>query len=277
MKNTKWQVTSGPHNESIFIHWTIFLKNKGVNFILGQKGNVIQIKNINKKWVIHTIDKIYTVDKLVISSSLLSTIKLLHKYRQLNTIQNLIKLKPCLQNYLSINFYFTQKIPNMPKSLILMDRKWIPIIEVKKWPKYIKKCKRIKAVWNVGVYDLVKGEKCKKYLRNCTLNQAINETIYQVRTDPLIKKMIPNFDTIFYKTEVFPYWSDKKDKIYTCNPKFSINAGYSQYLIDPIPKEVEFRNLYFAAYYCKSDIAGITMEKSCRIGTNIGKHIINNI
>ena len=274
LNNSKWQVTSGPPNESIFIPWKKFLKVKGVNFVLGPKGEVTQIKNSKGKWEVFTKNQKYIADKLIISSSLLSTIKLLHKYRKLNTIQNLTRLKPCLQTYLSINFYFTEKIKGLPKSFILMDRKWMPIIEVKKWSKYIKKCdKVIKSVWNVGVYDLVRGERCKKYLRNCTLDQAITEAIYQVRTDPLIKKMIPNFDRIFYKAEVFPYWSNKKGKIHTSNPKFSINAGCAQYLIDSIPKEPELQNLYFSAYYCKSDIGGVSMERSCRIGTILGKKI----
>ena len=80
-------------------------------------------------------------------------------------------------------------------------------------------------------------------------------------------------------TEIYHYWKNKNGKIFTTNPKFSLNAGYSDYLIETSPKDVP-QNLHFGAYYCKDTYfngTGVSMEGSCRNGLLAGRDVLESL
>jgi hypothetical protein len=295
LKQKSWRVTSGTPDYSIFRHWKEYLIKKGVFLHLnnGVK-NVVYIEN---KWkVTDGSGEVFWFDKVVMASSLKSTIKLLSpQFKMYKTVKDLKKLTNCLQNYLSFNFYFSEpfgekfdfdwKKSKRTHSYILIDQPWQPIIEVKitkDWKMLIKrdcqKKEKIKEVWNTGVMDLIRGKYTNKFLSNCTYKEAIKETVNQVRNDPIIHSLRSEsgktFDEVFIGTEVFPFWkTGKNGKIYTENPKFSLNAGYEKYLIDKFPEDMP-NSLYFSAYYCKTAHTGVSMERSCQIGTAVGKKLM---
>lgn len=286
---TKWRVTKYPPNEAIFKIWTNFLHAKGVKFILDTP--VTSLKYKKKCWYVKTKLGYKKYDKLIMACSLKTSISLLKsQFSYTSTYRNLIKMLPCLQNYLSVNFYFSEKFGEMPNFnwktskrthiYIIIDKPWQPIIEVKTpiqgWNDMIKNdCKSIGEIWNVGVLDYIKGDGINKFLRDCNYEEAIQETVHQVRTNSIISKLRSisgkSFDEIFLGCEVFPYWKESSKKIVSTDPKFSLNATCEKFLIDSFPKDIP---LAFSAYYCKSEHKGVSMERSAEIGTKVGISLI---
>ena len=309
-----WRVTNGPPDISIFKPWKKYLENNGVQFIMST--DVTDIHHISDDKIVITYvnnprrilthvrnprriltptnnnktgPKKFVSNDVVISSSLTSSIKLLKQFNNTDTYKNMNKLTGCLQNYFTMNLYFSEELnsaesvetgPIQIHSYILMSMPWMPIIEVKltnKWKSVIKHdcSKKIKEVWNVGSMDLVKGLLIKKLLKNCSVKEASIETIHQVSTDPLIRtlrtKSGKTFNDVLIGYEVHPYWTDINGKMYTKNPKFSLNASYEKYLIDIRPDDIP-KNMYFSAYYCKQNSNnGVSMERSCKTGYDVSQ------
>ena len=195
--------------------------------------------------------------------------------------RKMLKLRSCLQYYLSVNLYFSEPLgPN--KNYVLINQPWQPIIETKRtkaWQKYIQgDCdSRIREVWNVGVLDYIPGIKHRKMQQNMTLSEAIDETIYQVKRDKYIQNLrtLDNktFDDVFIGYEVNDTWTNRNGKIYTANPKFSLNPNCVKNLIPIDPKQ--YSNLWFAAYYCVPAFKnGVSMEASSGIGFTCGRLIL---
>jgi len=194
------------------------------------------------------------------------------------------------QFYLSMNFYFSEPL-GPPQNYILVNQPWNPIIETKRtqeWKQDIRTMctKSIQEVWNVGVSDFIMG-KNNKILRECTLEEAIQETILQVSKDPCVAslrtKSGKNFTQVFLGAEAHSYWTtddnkkiNKKNKktLHTRYPKFSPNAwSLDSMLSTSYP---ELAGFYFCGYYNEpTGRYGMSMETSSYSGVLAGQEILH--
>jgi len=226
-------------------------------------------------------------DKIVVACDIYGCLKILRPFSNTKTYKNFNKLKKNLQLYLSLNFYFSEELTNEKDHIIsLLDQSWNPFIRVyknKKWisllnTKKVKNInnKKIKEVWNVAVFDYVKGEKYNKFLRNCNLQEAFEETLYQVKTSKYIKNLRTitgkNFNKVYLGCEAYHYWKNKNGKIYTTHPKFSYRPDTNKYLIDIQPTDMP-NNLFLSAYYSKG-IQSVSMEESSSAGVRCADKIL---
>ena len=284
IKDNKWKVTTGPPNVSIFDKWKPYLEKQGVKFKVNTSCKKVDPENN----IVYTDKETYNADQIIVSCSLSSAVKITKSLStKSKSIKNLEKLYPCFQNYFSINFYFSEKLGEIYNH-ILIDQPWQPIIQAKrtkKWTLLInKECKdNIEDVWAVAVIDNFQGKHIKKKLKNCSIKEVIEETTYQLKTDKYIKSLRScsgkSFEDLIIGTEIYHYWKNKNGKIFTPNPKFSYNAGYTDYLIETSPEDVP-PNLHFGAYYCNNgyyDGTGVSMECSCKNGLLAGRDVLKSL
>jgi hypothetical protein len=283
-KNTygfkNYKVTCGPPDVELFNYLETFLKNRGVNILLNTECTELIEKNNKIHGINISGNKYLECDEIIISCSLYSVISLIKKFNDEKLNKQLNELTKCLQNYLSMNLYFSEQL-GQNNNYILLNQPWIPIIEVKRnklWYDYIiNNCNaKIKDVWNVAVVDFYKGYNAK-ILRDCSIDEVINETINQIEKDIYISKLTSKtgktFRELLIGVEIHDYWQDKNNKIYTKNPKFSINTNAANNLLDYNYNTIP-HNIWFAGYYCKAGLQfSVNMENSAYIGFNCAKLI----
>jgi len=182
--------------------------------------------------------------------------------------------------------YFSKKITNVEcKQEIIVDMPWKPIIQRKlSWDKNVMdRCNfngvKIEEVWNVGFLDYNKGRYNNKILSDCSLQEAIEEGVKQVKECPYIKGIIESmnetFDTIYIGCEHWhQFKNNSKGKLISTNPKFSINVGTMNNMPNAYNDDMP-DNMYLAGYYVNSTVGGVSMEASCETGLIAGKCIID--
>jgi hypothetical protein len=259
----------------MYNHLKTFLESRGVNIRLNTECTELIKKNnkITKIKINHNSNNTYLdCDEVILSCSLNSLIHLFKKFNDRSFNKQLINLTSCLQNYFEMNLYFSEPL-GLAKNYILLEQPWQPSIETKRtknWVAYIKSScnSKIKDVWSVGVIDFYKGYN-GKILRECSLEEAIDETINQMMKNNYISKLKSEtgktFKDLLIGAEAHNFWRNKNGKIYTTNPKFSLNINSSENLLDFNYKSIP--NVWFANYCCKPALRfGSSMEISSYIG-----------
>nr|QBK86724.1 MAG: flavin-containing amine oxidase [Marseillevirus LCMAC103] len=287
----RWLVTSGPPQSSIFAPWKKYLEARGVKFFLDTActGVVVRdgrVAGLNmearrrgrgapRRWTVRA-------DEYVLSASLQSAARITRALGRTPTRAKMRRLQAtCLQYYFSVNFYFAEEL-GPDANYILNSQPWQPIIETKRsapWKRAIRRsCDRgVVDVWSVDVFDFVPGRKHRRILRHCSLAAAVDETLHQVKTDPYIKglrsKSGKTFADLYVGHEVHSFWGEKRGRIWTSNPKFSLNAGCAANLVDIAPRDFP-PNLWVAAYFCTpARRHGVSTDASCTIGLECAKAI----
>jgi hypothetical protein len=273
--STKWKVSCHAPHRFMFPAILDFLLQKNVQVKTGT--TVIKIE----KGIVCTSAGKIKADEIILACTL-GTLDILPLHTPSLIIEKLQTLKKYgSQNYLTLNFYFSESLG--PKNnYILMKQPWFPIIETKRvsgWIDDIRQfCKpQIKEVWNVGVSDYLPS-KNGKMLYQCTLDQAINEAVKQVASDLFIKKLkTPSgktFTQVFLRAEAHSFWL-KKGKLQSKYPKFCPNVKTMDALLNYTYPD--FDNFYFCGYYCSpTGEYGMAMETSAYTGVMAAQKLLQN-
>jgi uncharacterized protein with NAD-binding domain and iron-sulfur cluster len=285
------QVTKMPTSDAIFDPWEKYLCSKNVTIYKKHALQDVHIVNNKIQYILVKGEKIYA-DEFIFACSLKPLNKILEKKKKCKTFSNMKKMEQNLQLYFSINLYFKKTIDMSVDHFILVDEAWQMVIQRKKeWPqKLIQSCKfekkQVKEIWNVGFLDYVKG-KNNKILRECSLEEAVEEGLAQVKNNSYImnvmKKNNVAFDEVFLgydiwhdyvnNTTTFPLEAHAGVKLADFNPKFSPNAGTLKYIPETQPCDIP-DNMHLAGYYVKSTYGGASMEASCETGLTAGRKVL---
>lgn len=292
---TSTQITNMPTNDAIFEHWEKYLLKKNVTIKKNQEIQDIFIENDKIKYVVINSKKIYA-DEFIFACSLKPLNKILENKYNCTTFKNMKKLEQNMQMYFTINMYFNKKINMTCDNFVLLKEPWQPIIQRKiYWPKkIINNCKlneeQIKEIWNVGFLDYQKGSN-GKILRDCSLEEALQEGIRQIKHNKYIIDIMKNndidFDEVYMghdiwhqfknSSENFPIHPDNFStisKIADLNPKFSVNQGTLHYIPESHPNDIPI-NMHLSGYYVNNSYGGASMESSCETGLICAKNIVS--
>jgi hypothetical protein len=280
-------VTLNPTSHSIFSHWKKYLMEKGVTIRTDSDVGQISILDKQIKSITLTgLGQTIIADEYIFACSLGSILDLFQHNYNCTTLNNMKKMRNDLQLYFTINMYFSKRIEDIEcRQEIIVDMPWKPIIQRKlSWSKEIlDKCYykgvKIEEVWNVGFLDWNIGKYNNKILRDCSIEEAIEEGVKQVKENPytqqILASMNETFDRIYLGCE---YWyqfkNNSEGKLISENPKFSINVGTMKNMPETCPEDMP-TNMCLAGYYVNSSVGGVSMEASCETGLNAGKHLID--
>lgn len=273
--STKWKVSCHAPHRFIFPAILDTLLRKNVQVKTGTTVTKIE------KGTVYTSAGSIKADEIILACTL-GTLDILPKHTPSLIIEKLQTLKKYgSQNYLALNFYFSESL-GPENNYILMNQPWFPIIETKRlsgWLGDIRQfCKpQIKEVWNVGVSDYLPSNK-GKILYQCTLDQAITEAVEQVASDAFIKKLkTPSgktFSQVFLRAEAHSFWL-KKGKLQSKYPKFCPNIKTMDALLDYTYPD--FDHFYFCGYYCTpTGEYGMAMETSAYTGVMAAQKLLQN-
>lgn len=288
-------ITIKPTSDSIFQYWDKHLTSKNVPIYKNHTLEDISMEGGKIKYIQMNSKKVYA-DEFVFACSLKPLNQILEKKEPCTTFEHMKELEQNMQLYFTINFYFNKKIKMDCQHIILEKEAWLPTIQQKVyWPDEImKKCtfenKEVKDVWNVAFLDYVPGMKIPKILRDCTLEEAIEEGLFQVKQNKYIlevmKKNEVTFEDAFlgydvwhqYKnsSETFPVienTSTPLSKISDLNPKFSPNQGTMKFIPETHPKDLP-SNMGLCGYYVQNTYGGASMEASCETGLIAADYVL---
>lgn len=286
------RITKHPTQQSLFDPWKKYLLSKGVKiFTNTEMSDIIMRDNIIQSVVMNGVEK--KADEFIFALSLPGLLSASHNISHLPTISNLTKLLPCLQLYFTINLYFSEEIGSLDadkgsksycSELVIVDEDlpWKPIIQKKRlWKNnYLNKCdEKIKDVWNVGFLDYNVGMRHKKYLRQCSKQEAIEEGIYQLKQSGYIKNMMgdKDFDDLLIGIEVwYQFVNDRNNKLVSLNPKFSTNVNSQKYMPNTTSSDLP-SNMYLSGYYVQSSMGGVSMESSCETGLSAAEAVLEKL
>jgi hypothetical protein len=118
--------------------------------------------------------------------------------------------------------------------------------------------------------DYNKGVLFHKILSDCSKEEAIEEGIYQFKTNDFMKRLFREYNTEFDEVFVgyedwFEFRNNVDNKLISTNPKFSTNVGLLKYM----PKTSNVEGLHV-----NSLMGGVSMEASCETGLCAGLSII---
>jgi uncharacterized protein with NAD-binding domain and iron-sulfur cluster len=267
-------ITNKPTSDAIFDPWEKWLIKKGVRIYKNAELQNIEIdKEIQS---VQINNEIHTADEYLFACSLKNINNLLPS--SCKTFKDMKILETDLQLYFSFNLYFSEKIDMDCDLFVINDEGWQPMIQRKTlWKKEITKhCnENIKEIWNVAFLDLYKGTYNKKYVSECSIEEAIQEGLLEIKQNHTIKKLLKKpFDEIVLDYEYWYEFKNKNGKITVENPKFSVNEGTSFLLPSSQPEDIP-KNMYLAGYYTESTQGGASMESSTETGMNAAKKILN--
>jgi hypothetical protein len=284
-----------PTQEALFDPWEKYLIDHGV--MIHKNSSLTKINtgtNQNNQLYIRSIEingtpvqaneyifacSIKPLNQVIISNPQLRSLSTFTKMREL--------AKDGLQLYFTINMYFSKLLGKSIQcsEMVITDMPWIPIIQKKRlWPlSFRNKCqfdkKQIADIWNVGFLDYNKGILIKKFVRDCSVEEAVIEGIYQVKNSSYIKSLLKNenmnFDDIFIGYEYwYQFMNGPNGKIIVENPKFSTNVGTLKNMPSVQPIDIPI-NMYLSGYYVNSTMGGASMEASCETGMTAGKKLLD--
>ena len=278
-------ITKGPTQDSLFSYWRKFLVDRGVNIVLNTGVDEVEINNSGDIVRLSANGEKMSADQYIFGCSLKPINQL---FSQLNTVtfKNMRHMEKDLQLYFTVNLYFNKAVlGERCEQMIIVDMPWKPIIQRKtQWSKKIMdRCRNeIKEVWNVGFLDYNPGVNNTKILRECSLKEAVEEGMFQVKNSEFIKtelkKMGVDFNDIFEDLEYWHEFRDQDGKIISENPKFSINVGTMKFMPKVKPADIP-TNMYLCGYYVDSYMGGVSMEASCQTGFDAARTMLetNNI
>lgn len=282
-------ISKYPTQQALFEKWDEYLRAKGVTIYTNHSLQNISIAN-NKIENITVNDKIIQADEYVFACSLEPLIKIIEKSEELkrvDTFRKFPQLKAGLQLYFTINMYFSEKLAESDecRHMVIVDMPWQPIIQKKRgWGDgYMKKCKlddtKIKDVWNVGFLDNNKGAYNNKMVSECSIQEAIEEGVSQVKNSEYVKTLLSKnglqFDDLYIGADYwYQFTENNLGKLISENPKYSINTGVMENMPSNHNADLP-ENMYLAGYYVNSSMGGVSMEASCETGLMAGKQIID--
>ena len=278
-------ITKSPTQDSLFSYWREFLVDRGVKIKLNYGVDEVELNNRGDILGVSVNGEKMHADQYIFGCSLKPINKL---FSQMNTItfNNMRHMEKDLQLYFTVNLYFNKEVLGEHcEQMIIVDMPWKPIIQRKtQWSKKIMdRCNsEIKEVWNVGFLDYNPGVKNPKILRECSLKEAVEEGVFQVKNSEFIKtelkKMGMDFNDIFEDLEYWHEFRDQDGKVISENPKFSINVGTMKYMPKVKPADIP-SNMYLCGYYVESYMGGVSMEASCQTGLDAARTMLetNNI
>lgn len=283
------RITKYPTRETLFIPWENYLKSKGVKIFVNSPVQSINIENNRVSNVTINGNNI-TSEQFIFACSLKNFNRLLDNTQFFNNLSiknNLKQLESGLQLYYTINMYFSISLEHKSElkcnELTLTNTPWRLVIQRKYlWgDKFLKECNQpIKDVFNVAFIDNIKGSLYGKTLSECTREEAIEEGIYQFKTNQYIQNLFAEhqvkFEDVFLGYEDwYEYHNDPKTgKLVVDNPKFSVNVGLSKYMPKNSHPEELPENMFLAGYYVESSMGGANMEASCETGLNAALDLI---
>jgi uncharacterized protein with NAD-binding domain and iron-sulfur cluster len=289
------QITNMPTNDAVFNYWEKYLLRKNIRIHKSHSLQDIYIENNEIKYVVINSQKIYA-DEFIFACSLKPLNKILENKYNCPTFQNMKKLEQNLQLYFTINMYFNKKLNMTCDNIILLKESWQPIIQRKIfWPqKIIDNCKlnksQVKEIWNVGFLDYQKGSN-NKILRDCSLEEAVNEGLLQIKENKYILNIMKengvSFNEVYLGYDIWHQFKNGSEnfpanymnvsnqpKLSDLNPKFSVNEGTMQYMPESQPTDIP-RNMYLSGYYVNSTYGGASMEASCETGLVCAKTVLD--
>jgi hypothetical protein len=289
------QITNMPTSDAMFEPWEKYLLKKNVTIKKNQAIEDVFIEENKIKYVVINSKKIYA-DEFIFACSLKPLNKILENKYNCNTFKNMKKLEENMHLYFALNMYFNKKLNMTCDHFILLKESWQPVIQRKiSWSeKIINNCKlngaQIKEIWNVGFLDYQIGSN-GKIVRDCTLEEAIQEGLQQVKNNKYINDIMQNNNVVFDEVYIgYDIWYQFKNsdenfpihpeqfstisKIADLNPKFSVNQGTMHYMPETHPNDIPI-NMHLSGYYVNNTYGGASMESSCETGLNCAKYILN--
>jgi len=289
------RISKHPTQESLFKPWLKYLTSKGVKIytksklididIHDNRIKSITIKNNNKFFNILANDYIFTCSL----KSLNKIINTNSYFTNKNITYSLKQLENGLQLYYTINLYFSIKLENKIDlkcdEFVLTDTKWKLIAQRKHlWnDSILNKCsknnKQIKDVFNIGFLDHNKGVLFNKILSKCSKQEAVQEGIYQFKTNDFVKNIFRQYNTTFEEVFVgyedwFEFRNDEKNNLISDNPKFSTNVGLLKFMPKNAHPNDLPNNMFLGGYYVNSTMGGVSMEASCETGLCAGLLVV---
>ena len=279
-------VANGPYLDVIFNPWVDFLKKKGVKFYTNT--NIISLNYDNKLNKIMSIDtdelKNIKADDFIIcidQNSINKLIKPNDDLMEINMLKNSTELKKYgNQMYFGMLLYFSEAFDPPLGTGCAQEQPWKVVIEnySASWSKkYIEICGTTEIV-QASSLDLSSGLN-GKILSDCSVEEAIKETIDQLK----LSKLMKNLKTVSGKSiwdpsvftgyEIWPEWvNDENNKIKNKNDfyKFSINKK----CWDLMPStKTPVSNLFFGSVITKTELPMISMEMACTNGRLAAKSV----
>jgi hypothetical protein len=280
-------VANGPYSEVLFNPWAKYLQSQGVKIhtntpiksinydpsnklitsLITQNGDMV----VGDDYVI-CIDQT-AASKLINTNSELLSIEMFRKAASLHKYGN--------EMYFGMVLYFSEEFMPEIGTGCATEQPWAVVIEnfSASWKdKYKLNCSPAKEIVQASCLDLVPGI-AGKTLRECSVEEAVGETIEQLRRSKLFKTLKTKtgkfaFDT-FLGYDVWPDWENNdQGKIHNKRGqyKLSINAKCWDYM--PSTK-TPVDNLFFGSVIAKTDTPMVSMEMACTNGRYAAKAILN--
>ena len=277
-------VANGPYSEVIFNPWVDYLVKKGVK--IHTNSNITSINYDSKSKKIISIDtddeKNIEADDFIICMDQSAINKLLTKNEDLMSIkmlENTTKLKKYgNEMYFGMVLHFSEKFDPEIGTGCTQEQPWKVVIEnfSASWSeKYIKDCGS-KEIIQASCLDLHKGLN-GKMLHECSVEEAIDETITQLKQSDLMKdlKTVSGKSVwdVFTGYDVWPEWINGEDgKITNKNDfyKFSINKNCWRNM--PTTK-TPVKNLFFGSVITNTGVPMVSMEIASTNGRYAAKAI----
>lgn len=279
------KVANGPYNEVLFEPWIKYLEEKGVE--VNRCTKVTNINYLEHEQKIISIDTTkrsnIVADEFVICLDQTSVNKLLGKNKELMKIPEIEKstqlYKYGNQMYFGMVLHFSEEFETPIGTGCTPDQPWKVVIEnySASWmEEYIKKC-GVAEIVQASCLDHVPGLLGKK-LRDCSVEEAVHETITQLKNSDLMKTLRTKsgklaFDT-FVGYDIWPDWVNGPDGKITNRRgqyKLSINPGCWEHMPNT---RTPISNLYFGSVIAKGDTPFVSMEMACSNGRTAASAII---
>ena len=278
-------ITKMPTSDAIFVRWEEYLESKGVHIV---KNSSLDDMEIQDNKIVHieiNNHKVYA-DEFIFACSLGALNAIIQNKKEFSNSwkMNMQYLENNnLQLYFTVNLYFSIQLKRCEcETLTLIDAPWNPIIQRKvNWSeKTMKHCsinnQPIREVWNVGLLDFFTGMN-HKILSECSMQEAIQEGILQIKTNEYIQTIFRDNDTTFEESymgyEVFNQFVNVNNRLVDLNPKYSVNLGTVERTHETKPDNIP-DNMYLSGYYVNNSYGGASMESSCITGINASKMVM---
>ena len=278
-------VANGPYAEVLFNPWVDYLVEKGV--VIHSSTKVTNINYSDDEQKIISIDTSKRsnalADEFVICVDQTSVTKLLGKNKELMKIPEIERSTKLSQYgnemYFGMVLHFSEEFAIPIGTGCAQDQPWKVVIEnfSASWKEeYIKKC-GVPEIIQASCLDLVPGI-LGKTLRNCSVEEAVYETITQLKNSDLMKTLQTKSGKLVFDTLVgYDVWPD-----WVNGPDGKITNRIGQYKLSINPRCLEHMpdictpicNLFFGSVIARGDAPMVSMEMACSNGRHAASAII---
>ena len=277
-------VANGPYSEVLFNPWVKYLKTQGViihsdTIVTGlnydKESNKILSINTDTKGTIYGDDFVLCIDQTAINKLLTKNSELM-KDSMINKSTELMKYGNNL--WFGMVLYFSEKFLPEIGTGCTQEQPWKIVLEnfSASWkPEFIKKC-GVAEIVQVSSMDLVPGIN-GKYLRDCSVEEAINETLLQLKRSKLMTTLKTETGKVAFDTlcgyDVWPDWiNDKHGKITNRNDQYKLSINSKCWENMPNIK-TSVTNLFFGSVIARADAPMVSMEFACTNGRSAAQAI----